>query len=382
MNYNLSRVEKRTQVRFDSQFEFSIGTHLADAIINKFLVAEEAVPAIDVWELKMKTALSTGLSMVEWSDSFYQLHLYCQKMRRYGVTGSFDPKYEFSEFIELWRANANAKVRVRSNIGVNTVETDSSLHSVPASTTETRDIISYLLSSHDQQLQKPIIKTIPTGVGKRELGSPSTGFIGEQRGNTQQEINTREIYSQYSFIDLVGTNNNHTHSSQLKFQKTTNQPFNENIDIHKNTNMNNRINTDTNNGGDNKNEDDAMLEQLMEIVENARNPNTLCFMLFDQLNLDPACEHNLDLLEDELLDDITRGVSKEHVVNRVRQFCRSNSGEGFYDPHNRMKFVTESWYEAMDKPVSGNVSPAVSPLNIFDRYGSTNFLDYFQKTLV
>lgn len=113
MDPNSARSRKRRQISFDPKIEFEAGTRLADGIINKFLVSDEAVQIIDDWEIRILKRLQAGMDMSAWSFEFYQLHMYCQRMCKGVIFGTFDPDLEFSEFMEIWRTAALNNFKIR-----------------------------------------------------------------------------------------------------------------------------------------------------------------------------------------------------------------------------------------------------------------------------
>lgn len=73
---------------------------------------------------------------------------------------------------------------------------------------------------------------------------------------------------------------------------------------------------------------------------------SLTDLLLDNLNLDPQCENDLQVLEKNLIQQIKAGTKVEYSVAQVRRFCRSHAADkGFYDERGRLDYLVGVWYD-------------------------------------
>ena len=93
---------------------------------------------------------------------------------------------------------------------------------------------------------------------------------------------------------------------------------------------------------------------FMEIDSNPTTSLTLSETLMDQLNLDPRAELMLECLEEDLIHDISNGYTKEMALLKLKKFCRSYAGEGFYDPQNKFNEIASTWYDEISEVLIGD----------------------------
>ena len=352
-----NREVKRSQSKFIVAEEFAKGTRLADVIFAKFKI-DKLTSEIDKWENNMARFFTklcenrinankldinniNGLSchsesdnIKEWSDAFYQLYMLCQKGKTAETPGSFDRSGEFNEFMEIWRISIIQRI-----MDINEFKESSTYKSTTyGSSTQNSNMNKpnankSIIAESDIDDFRKYPKTADVIVGSH-ITTAYTSKIPNRSLNNLGFNCTSPIGSPLftaTELEAIASYKQTQHKSPIK-QGSVIKP-----ETSKNGNQGFKALTS------------YPVIQSIPQVKHQGGAMSLKDSLNKSMNLskNPAVVVGLSILERKLIDFIKAGSSKIDIVNNVRTFCRSNSGQGYYDQNNMMVKITEEWYNSI-----------------------------------